>query len=109
MKNNYENRNVLAGVYYRLSKEDGDKIESDSISNQRLLVTEYASEHGIPIIEEYVDDGYTGSNFDRPDFIRLMSDIEKEIINCIIIKDFSRLGRDYIEMGRLIMRTFPVR
>lgn len=107
MKNNYENRNVLAGVYYRLSKEDGDKIESDSISNQRLLVTEYASEHGIPIIEEYVDDGYTGSNFDRPDFIRLMSDIEKEIINCIIIKDFSRLGRDYIEMGRLIMRTFP--
>ena len=102
-----EGMNIKAAGYYRLSRDDGDKLESDSITNQRLLVSEYALTHGLSLVSEYVDDGYTGSNFDRPDYIRLMNDVASGQINCIIIKDFSRLGRNYIEMGKLLMRIFP--
>lgn len=107
MKDIFDDSVIKAAAYFRLSRDDGDKMESDSITNQRLLVSEYALEHGITISEEYVDDGYTGSNFDRPDYLRLISDIEEGRINCVIIKDFSRLGRNYIEMGKLMTQYFP--
>ena len=96
----------IAG-YFRLSREDGDKLESDSITNQKLIISEFVSKEGNTVIGDYIDDGYSGTDFDRPDFIRLMTDINAGLINCIIVKDLSRLGRNYIEMGRYISRIFP--
>lgn len=107
MKDIFSDSVIKAAAYFRLSRDDGDKMESDSITNQRLLVSEYAFDQGITISEEYVDDGYTGSNFDRPEYLRLISDIKEGRINCVIIKDFSRLGRNYIEMGKLMTQYFP--
>lgn len=102
-------QNKTAG-YYRLSREDGDKMESDSIRNQKELIADYISKHpDITLIEEYVDDGYTGTNFERPGFQKLLRDIESKKINCIIVKDLSRLGRNYIEMGRYLERIFPLK
>ena len=98
---------IKAAAYLRLSREDGDKAESDSIGGQRSIVREYAGEKGIGIADEFVDDGYTGTDFERPAFRRMMSAIEKHSINCVIVKDLSRLGRNYIEMGKLMTRVFP--
>lgn len=96
------------GLYLRLSREDGDKLESDSIQNQRKLIENFISKtKGFKKVKEYVDDGYTGTNFDRPRFQDMMEDIRKGRINCIVVKDLSRLGRNYIEMGRLIERILP--
>ncbi len=100
-------KNVKAAGYYRLSRDDGDKSESDSITNQKSLISEFASKNHLSIESEYADDGYSGTNFDRPGFIRLMNDIKNGDINCIIIKDFSRLGRNYIEMGKYMTKIFP--
>jgi len=82
-------------------------MESESISNQRSLIRGYLAANGIEPINEYVDDGYSGGNFNRPSFKRLIADIEKGIINCVITKDLSRLGRDYIDTGMYIERYFP--
>jgi len=90
-----------------LSREDGDKYESDSITNQKAYVADYARKEGFKIIEEYVDDGYTGTNFDRPSFQRLIDDIHNGKINCIIVKDLSRFGRNYIDSGMYIETIFP--
>ena len=98
---------IKAAGYYRLSRDDGDKLESDSIANQRTLVTEFAEKNDIHILENYIDDGFSGTNFERPDFMRLMDDIRDGKINCIIVKDLSRLGRNYIEMGKYMTRIFP--
>ena len=98
---------VKACGYYRLSREDGDKAESDSIKNQRTLVREYSKRNDLKLVDEYIDDGYTGTNFNRPSFMRLMEDIRSGRIDCIIIKDLSRLGRNYIEMGRMISNILP--
>lgn len=96
------------GIYLRLSRDDGDKIESDSIHSQRELIKGFISRNpAFRYKKEYVDDGYSGTNFDRPGFIRLMDDVRKGIINCVIVKDLSRLGRNYIETGRYIERIFP--
>lgn len=99
---------TLAGKYYRLSIEDGDKKESNSITNQRELVTAFLQKHPeIKAVDEYVDDGYSGTNFDRPAFKRMMEDCTSGKINCIIVKDLSRLGRDYIGMGKFMEQIFP--
>lgn len=99
--------NKTAG-YMRLSREDGDKLESDSIKNQRELIKEYLSQHrGLDLVDEYVDDGYSGTNYDRPAFARLMEDVRTGKIDCIIVKDLSRLGRNYIETGRYLEKIFP--
>jgi DNA invertase Pin-like site-specific DNA recombinase/ssDNA-binding Zn-finger/Zn-ribbon topoisomerase 1 len=105
----YFNQNISyhAASYTRLSREDGDKMESDSIRNQKDLITEYAGQKGIQIIEEYVDDGYTGTSFERPAFQKMIEDVKKKKINCIIVKDLSRLGRNYIETGRYLEKIFP--
>ena len=102
-----KNQNKFA-LYARLSQDDGDKVESCSISNQRELIHAYVQAHpGITITNEYTDDGYTGTNFDRPGFKMMMEDIQKGKINGIIVKDLSRLGRNYIEMGKFLERIFP--
>ncbi len=95
------------GLYIRLSREDGDNLESESISNQRTLLHNYIEQHHFHVINEYVDDGYSGGNFDRPGFKRMLKDLEDKKINCIITKDLSRLGRDHIDTGRYIERYFP--
>lgn len=99
----------LAAIYLRLSSDDGDKAESDSIRNQRSLLQDFVSKHSeLSMVEEYVDDGYSGANFERPAFQRMMEDVRNHKINCIIVKDLSRLGRNYIETGRYLEKIFPV-
>ena len=99
MKTNL-NQIYTADAYYRFSREDGDKDESDSIVNQKALVEEFLKSHpDIQIYEDKVDDGYTGVNFDRPAFTSMMDDIKKGKVNCVIVKDLSRFGRNYIEKG----------
>ena len=94
--------------YLRLSREDGDKMESDSIKNQRDLVRDYLAKHpDLRHVAEYVDDGYSGTNFERPGFQKMMKDIQAGKINCIIVKDLSRFGRNYIEVGKYLERLFP--
>ena len=93
--------------YFRISREDGDKAESDSIKNQKIMVHEFATKNNLQLVNEYVDDGYTGTNFNRPSFSKLMDDIRDNKVNCIIVKDLSRLGRNYIEMGKFISNIFP--
>ena len=96
-------------LYLRLSREDGDKTESDSIANQRTLLEAYTADHPeLCIVDEFVDDGYSGSNFERPAFQRLFRELEQGIINCVLVKDLSRFGRNYIEVGRYLERIFPV-
>lgn len=95
-------------VYIRLSREDGDKEESDSVGNQRKLLTEYIGKKEEFVLHDvYVDDGYTGTNFNRPDFQRMITDIEDGKVNCVVVKDLSRFGRDYIDTGRYLERVFP--
>jgi site-specific DNA recombinase len=99
----------LAALYMRLSKDDGDKVESDSIRNQRSLLRDFVKQHSdITLVKEYVDDGFSGTNFERPDFQRMLEDARNHKINCIIVKDLSRLGRNYIETGRYLEKIFPV-
>ena len=96
------------GIYERLSKEDGDKSESDSIVNQRALINDFLkSKTDIQIIEEFVDDGFSGGNFERPGFMRMLKAIDNKEIDCVIVKDLSRFGRNYIEVGRYIERILP--
>ena len=95
-------------LYCRLSREDGDRPESDSIGNQRKLLAEYVDAHPeLEVYDHYSDDGYTGTNFDRPAFQRMLGDIEAGRVNCILVKDLSRFGRDYIEAGRYLERWLP--
>lgn len=102
-----------AAIYVRLSKEDGDvsnavKAESNSISNQKNLIRDFLKDkEDIEVVSERVDDGYSGSNFERPAFKLMLEDIKKGIVNCVIVKDLSRFGREYIDSGRYIERLFP--
>lgn len=99
--------NYKVAIYMRLSKDDGDKEESESITNQRKILRTYAKENGCVIYDEYIDDGYSGTNFNRPGFKRLIKDIEAKRVNMVITKNLARLGRDYIETGRYIETFFP--
>ena len=108
-KNRKKNRLTFkAAIYLRLSREDGDKEESDSVGNQRKLLTEYVSKmENLIVYDVYVDDGYTGTSFNRPSFKRMIADIEEGKVNCVLVKDLSRFGRDYIDTGRYLERVFP--
>ena len=97
----------ITALYCRLSLEDGRENESMSISNQKLMLKDYAEKNGMFQYEYYVDDGYTGRNFNRPSFQRMIADIEAGKVGCVITKDLSRLGRDYIEAGSYIEIFFP--
>lgn len=96
------------GIYVRLSRDDNNgNLESMSISNQKQILSDYIEEKGWNLAEIYVDDGYSGTNFDRPDFKRMKKDIEKGHINCVITKDLSRLGRNYSMTGYYTDEYFP--
>jgi DNA invertase Pin-like site-specific DNA recombinase len=95
-------------LYIRLSREDGDKEESDSIGNQRdMLLSFISSDCQLKLFDIYIDDGYTGTNFNRPDFKRMVEDMKNRLVNCIIVKDLSRFGRDYIGVGDYQENIFP--
>lgn len=98
------------GNYIRLSESDEDKAyesDSESVINQRHLLMDFVKENGFTFVDEYVDDGYTGTNFDRPGFQRMIKDIESGRINCVITKDLSRLGRNHVGCGNLLEEYFP--
>lgn len=103
------NKNIYcAALYIRLSREDGDKLESNSISNQRELIYNFLkTKDDIKVCCERVDDGYSGITFDRPAMKEMLADIKAGLINCVIVKDLSRFGRNYIETGRYIQQIFP--
>ena len=94
-------------MYIRLSREDGDKQESESIGNQRKILQRYVKENNLCLVKEYVDDGISGTTFDRPSFNELLQDIENKTIDMVITKDLSRLGRDYIKTGFYLEDYFP--
>ena len=112
-KPNSDCKHFYVAMYLRLSREDEDrdgisKAESNSISSQRELIRTYIREsENMELYDSYVDDGYSGSNFDRPELKRMIEDIEAGRVNCVIVKDLSRFGRDYIETGRYLERIFP--
>ena len=110
-KNDTQTKNVLyrAGIYTRLSSERHEewREKSSSIETQVLCGKEYALKENIKVIQVYTDYEYSGTNFERPQFQEMMKDIRERRINCIIIRDLSRLGREYLEMGRLIDKVFP--
>jgi len=97
-----------AGIYARLSRDDERQGESISIENQKLILTRFCESQGWQIMGCYVDDGWTGTNFDRPAFRRLIEDVRDKRVNLVIVKDLSRLGRDYIEVGRYTDCVFPL-
>ncbi|MGE4354764.1 MAG: recombinase family protein [Oscillospiraceae bacterium] len=96
-----------AGLYIRLSKEDENEGPSESVNNQKSLLNEFVEEHRLSVYDTYIDDGWSGTSFDRPDFKRLIDDIEAKKVNMVITKDLSRLGRDYIMTGHYMERYFP--
>ena len=97
-----------AALYLRLSRDESGAYESSSIISQKKLLADYIKEkRDLEIFGVYCDDGYSGVDFDRPDFLRMLADIYEGHVSCVIVKDFSRLGRDYIETGRFIQEIFP--
>ena len=105
-KGKKENTGITA-LYCRLSRDDGKESESNSISNQKKMLTKKAKELGLSDTRFYVDDGYTGTNFNRPGFQQMIDDIEMGYIRTILVKDLSRLGRDYVSVGNYTDRYFP--
>ena len=110
--NNKSGIDFNVGIYIRLSQEDKDKdkkyeSDSESVINQRELLTNYVKNNNFNLIGEYVDDGYSGTDFERPGFQKLIEDIEEKKINCVIVKDLSRLGRDHIKTGYYMETYFP--
>ena len=94
--------------YIRLSYTDDKTVEIDSVANQRRLIDDFIEKHPeIEVVGEKIDDGYSGVLFDRPAFQEMMRMIEDGQVNCVIVKDLSRLGREYIETGRYMRRVFP--
>ena len=96
-----------AALYIRLSKEDENEGPSESVTNQKSLLDEFVKNNRLSVYDVYIDDGYSGTNFDRPDFQRMIGDIEAGKVNMVITKDLSRLGRDYIMTGHYMERYFP--
>lgn len=99
----------ITALYCRLSRDDGTEGDSNSVSNQKRMLTKYAKENGFGNPRHYVDDGYTGTNFNRPSFQKLLEDIEMGYVSTVIVKDMSRLGRDYLQVGYYTDTYFPDR
>lgn len=100
-------QNKIAFAYFRLSREEAQKSESSSITNQRMIVTKYCEQNSINLVREFVDDGYSGGNFDRPGFQQMMRELNKGLANTVITKDLSRLGRDMRESSYYAEQFFP--
>ncbi|HAK17383.1 MAG TPA: resolvase [Lachnospiraceae bacterium] len=107
MNRNKKVTQKITALYCRISLDDGGDNESMSISNQKLMLKDFTEKNGMFQYEYYVDDGYTGRNFNRPAFQRMIADIEAGKVGCVITKDLSRLGRNYIEVGSYIEIFFP--
>ena len=97
-----QNKNYIVGIYARLSRDDGQDSESTSIENQRLILTKYVNEKGWTLHDVYIDDGISGTTFERPGVQKLLDDAKNGVINTIIVKDLSRFGRNYIEVGKYL-------
>lgn len=98
---------VRVGIYARLSEADGDDLISDSIVNQIAIAHKHIEfSQNFVYVKTYIDDGYTGRNYNRPGFIEMMEDLRNGIINCVIVKDVSRMGRNYREVGELLTKIF---
>lgn len=108
MKSKQLQLNRKVGNYYRLSKDDEKAGESLSIENQRLILQKYVAEQGWELVDEYIDDGYSGTNFDRPEVQRLLEDAKNGRIDIIVVKDLSRFGRNYIQVGQYVDYIFPL-
>ena len=89
----------ITALYERLSRDDEQSGDSNSIVNQKKMLEKYATEQGFTNLRHYTDDGWSGTNFDRPDWKRMLADIEDGIVGCVIVKDMSRIGRNYLEVG----------
>ena len=100
-------KKYVAELYCILSKDDGNSVESMSIWSQKVMLKQFAESNSIAIYDYYVDDGYSGTNFERPSFKKMITDIENGKINCVITKDLSRLGRNYLQSGAYIEMYFP--
>ena len=100
---------LRTALYCRLSKDDMAQGDSESIRTQKAMLTQYAKEHNFLVVEVYVDDGWSGLNFDRPDFNRMLDDIEAGKIDVVITKDLSRLGRDHLKVGHFTEIYFPMK
>ena len=109
MKSNKKDNIGITALYCRLSRDDGTDSESNSISNQKKLLAQKAKELGLSNTREYVDDGYTGTNFNRPGFQQMLEDIDAGYVTAVIVKDLSRLGRDYVSVGNYTDTYFPDR
>lgn len=107
MKQPYNTTVYNTALYLRLSRDDELQGESGSIQTQRMMLRQYAAEHGLTVADEYIDDGWSGTNFERPSFQRMIDDIEDGKINCVVTKDLSRLGRNYILTGQYTEIYFP--
>ena len=106
MKTQQQNSTAL---YLRLSRDDGSDAESNSIGNQRELLRRYAKEHRLCVFDEFADDGWSGTNFDRPSFQRMMEEVEAGNVNTILVKDLSRLGRNNAMVAYYTEMVFPDR
>lgn len=106
-KTNHYGGEKITALYSRLSRDDELQGDSNSIKNQKAILSKYAQEHGFSNTRFYVDDGYSGTNFNRPDFQRMLEDVNDGLIGAIIVKDMSRLGRDYLKVGLYTEITFP--
>lgn len=107
MKQPYNTTIYDTALYLRLSRDDELQGESGSIQTQRMMLRQYAKENNLNVVDEYIDDGWSGTNFDRPAFQRMIEDIEDGKINCVVTKDLSRLGRNYILTGQYTEIYFP--
>lgn len=107
MRSKNKNQIGITALYCRLSRDDGTESESNSIGNQKKLLSQKAKEMGLTDTKYYVDDGYTGTNFNRPGFQQLIDDIEIGLVSAVMVKDLSRLGRDYVSVGNYTDSYFP--
>ena len=107
MQSKNKNQIGITALYCRLSRDDGTESESNSIGNQKKLLSQKAKEMGLTDTKYYVDDGYTGTNFNRPGFQQLIDDIEIGLVSAVMVKDLSRLGRDYVSVGSYTDSYFP--
>ncbi len=98
----------ITPLYERLSRDDELQGESNSISNQKKMLEDYARRNGLPNPTHFTDDGVSGTRFDRPGFLAMMEEVEAGRVEAIVIKDLSRLGRNYIEVGKLTEEFFPL-
>ena len=107
MQSKKKQQTGITALYCRLSRDDGQEGDSNSVANQKRMLSKYTKENSLGNTRYYVDDGYTGTNFRRPSFQKLLEDIEMGYVSTVIVKDMSRLGRDYLQVGYYTDTYFP--